>query len=247
MTTAPLFNTPEAAVAAQSLAKAFGLDPAVAQPAIAGLADALSTRMTRNMLSRGGIADIVDLISNPNAAQPLQGASAASSPETIAEGNHVLDVLIGDKHISRGIAARTAATTGVDVNVLKQMLPAVAAMMIGGLQKEAVPQINKIASKVPALAAASNNGSPLPIPGDNIPGVGRQAPPSKNPFDNLPDIIRRGGTPAPGGGSLDEVIRQIIGSLLGNKNRGVVGTIIQGLVLRWIVNFVRRMLTRAPA
>lgn len=242
MTTAPLFNTPDAAAAAQSLAKAFGLDPATALPAVASLADALSTRMTRNMLSRGGVADIVDLISNPNAARPLQDTAAAATPETIEEGNHVLDVLIGNKHVSRGIAARTASETGVDVNILKQMLPAVAAMMIGGLQKQAAPQINKIASKVPVLGAAGN-GSPLPIPGDNIPGVGRKAP-ANNPFENLPDIIRRGGTQVPGGGSLEEIIRSIIGSLLGNKNRGVVGTIIQGLVLRWIVNFIRRMFVR---
>lgn len=242
MTTAPLFNTPDATAATRSLAKAFGLDPAVAQPAVASLADALSTRMTRNMLSRGGVADIVDLISNPNAARPLQDANAAATPETIDEGNHVLDVLIGNKHISRGIAARTAADTGVDVNILKQMLPAVAAMMIGGLQKQAAPAINKIASKVPVLAASSN-GNPLPIPGDNIPGVGRKAP-ANNPFENLPDIIRRGGTQVPGGGSLEDIIRSILGGLLGNKNRGVVGTIIQGLVLRWIVNFVRRMFAR---
>lgn len=249
MTTAPIIKTAEADAAVAGLAKAYGLDPAAAKPAIASLAEAVNARLTRLTLSRGGIADIVDLLADPNAQRAIADPAKATDQATIDDGNHVLDVLIGNKHVSRGIAQRAASQSGIDVETAKKLLPVVAGMMIGGLQKQAEPQIAKIASKIPAAQmAASNNGSPLPIPGDNIPGVGRRTPPANNPFENLPDIIRRGGTQAPGGGgSLEAVLRQIIGSLLGNKNGGVIGTMIQGLILRWIVNFVRRMLTRAPA
>lgn len=103
------------------------------------------------------------------------------------------------------------------------------------------------------VLAAASNGSPLPIPGDNIPGVGRNAPRAPqgtpdsapnsggdNPFDNLPDIIRRGGVQVPGGGNLENVIRSILGNLLGFKNRGMIGNIVQALVIRWLVNLARR-------
>lgn len=251
MTTAPILNSAEAQAAITGVAKAYGIDPQRAAPAVASLAEAVTSRLTRLTLSRGGIADIVGLLGEPNAQRALSDPSTATDQATIDDGNHVLDVLIGNKHVSRGIAQRAASQSGIDVEVAKKLLPVVASMIIGGMQKTAEPQIAKMASKIPAAqmatSAASNNGSPLPIPGDNIPGVGRRAP-GNNPFENLPDIIRRGGTEAPGGGgSLESVLRQIIGSLLGNKNRGVIGTMIQGLILRWIVNFVRRMLTRAPA
>lgn len=240
MTTAPILKTVEAQAALDGIAKAYGIDPAQAAPAVASLAEAVTARLTRLTLSRGGIADIIDLMGDPNAQKSIADPSTAASPATIDEGNRVLDVLIGDKHVSRGIAARAASQSGIDVELAKKLLPAVASMMVGGLQKTAQPELSKLAAKMPALAA-SNNGSPLPIPGDNIPGVGRKAP--NNPFDNLPDIIRRGGTQAPGGGSLEAVIRQILGSLLGN-NGGVLSTLIKGLVLRWIANLVRRMFTR---
>lgn len=240
MTTAPILKTVEAQAALDGIAKAFGIDPAQAAPAVASLAEAVTSRLTRLTLSRGGIADIIDLMGDANAQKSIADPSTAASPATIDEGNRVLDVLIGDKHVSRGIAARAASQSGIDVELAKKLLPVVASMMVGGLQAKAQPELSKLASKMPVLAA-SNNGSPLPIPGDNIPGVGRKAP--NNPFDTLPNIIRRGGTQAPGGGSLEAVIRQILGSLLGN-NGGVLSTLIKGLVLRWIANFVRRMFTR---
>lgn len=247
MTTAPILKSTDAEAAIAGIAKAYGIDPVRAAAAVASLAEAVTSRLTRLTLSRGGIADIVDLLGDPNAQRALSDPAKATDQATIEDGNHVLDVLIGNKHVSRGIAQRAASQSGIDVETAKKLLPVVASMIIGGLQKQAEPQIAKIASKIPAAQmAASNNGSPLPIPGDNIPGVGRKAPRGNNPFENLPDIIRRGGTQAPGGsGSLEDVLRQIIGSLLGN-NSGVVGTIIKGLVLRWVANFVRRMLTRAP-
>ncbi len=241
MTTAPLLKTADAQAALAGIIKAFGLDPAQAAPAVASLAESVTSRLTRLTLSRGGIADIIDLMGDANAQKAIADPNAAADPAVVDEGNHVLDVLIGDKHISRGIAARAASQSGIGVDLAKKLLPVVATMMVGGLQKQAAPQLSKISAGIPALAV-SNPGNPLPVPGDNIPGVGRRAP--NNPFENLPDIIRRGGTQAPGGGSLEAVIRQILGSLLGNGNRGVIGTMIQGLILRWVVNFIRRMFMR---
>ncbi len=243
MTTAPILKTTEAKAAITSFTKAYGLDATQVSPVVDSLADALTTRITRMMLSRGGVADVVGLLGSQDAARALSGPRAVIDPVVLDEGNRVLDVLIGDKHISRGIAARTASSTGIDVELAKKLLPVVASLMVAGLRKQAKPEINKLVRDMPALPAATNR-SPLPIPGDDIPGVGRRTPNSPNPFENLPDIIRRGGTQAPGGGSLEAIIRSILGSLLGTQNRGVIGTMIQGLILRWLINFVRRMFTR---
>ena len=90
----------------------------------------------------------------------------------------------------------------------------------------------------------------MPIPGDRFPDAGpgagddQQDQPEDSPYGNLPDIIRRGGVQMPNGGSLDDMIRSVLGGLLGFKNRGVIGTLIQAFVLRWIANLVRRFFTR---
>jgi hypothetical protein len=95
-------------------------------------------------------------------------------------------------------------------------------------------------------------GKPLPIPGDNIPGLGRKdrypdahSEPDDNPYSRLPDIVRRGGeqVPGPDGGSLENVIRSILGNLLGS-NSGVVGTMIKLFLVRWITSLLRRVLAQ---
>ena len=84
-------------------------------------------------------------------------------------------------------------------------------------------------------------GSPLPIPGDVIPGING---PANNPYGNLPDVIRRGGGPAVDGGSLGDVIRNTIGSSLGFQSKGFLGWVIRLIVLRWGWGFVRSILGR---
>lgn len=245
MANLPILKTPEAQDAIGAIAAAFGVAPEKAAPAIDSLATAVNQRFLRSTLSRGGIADIVGLISEKDAGGALTDKDALAGSAMADAGNHVLDVLIGSKHVSRGIAARTARDTGVDVETAKKMLPVVASMMVGGLQQKAEPQIAQLVREVPALQAVGQ--SPLPIPGDNIPGVGDGAPSPRtpdNPFENLPDIIRRGGTRTPSGDPIEGIIRSILGSLLGNQNRGVIGTIVQAFILRWLANLARRFFSR---
>src|SRR3546814_4748291 len=54
-----------------------------------------------------------------------------------------------------------------------------------------------------------------------------------NPYSRLPDIVRRGGqrVPGPDGGSLENIIRSILGNLLGS-NSGVIGTMIKLFLVR---------------
>lgn len=255
---------------AQSLAAAFGVDPEKAGAALDIMAQSLSDRIERNTLSRGGVADIVDLLARPGAGAALARPETLASVQVEEAGNGVLDVLLGSKHASRGVAARTARATGLDEATLKKMLPAVASMVMGALQAKSMPQIEKSIAALPALGSplplpgenptlprtsgsgsgstAGRGGSPLPIPGDDIPGV---EGPSR--FPQLPDIIRRGGrdiqVPAPGGGgagggSLDEIIRQILANALGFKNTGILAFILKIIFSRWFLGLLSRILFR---
>jgi hypothetical protein len=301
-----LLNNGDSKAALGNLAAAFGLDRATAEKAAASLATALSQKIERNTLSRGGVADVVDLIGNPHIQTALNRGQDLASPDVADAGNDILDVLTGSKHISRGIAARTASEIGISEDVAKKMLPVVASLLVGGLQRQTLPELSRLMRNVPDLKnlapnlAMSRNGSPLPlpgevpmdsgasggrgsiggswgrddtaesepapqrqaqsrpsrpisgggplpIPGDNIPGMGRgrggqqddgQDNPQDSPYDNLPDVIRRGGIEVPGGGTLENVIRTILGGLLGFKNRGILGSLLQ----LFLINFLPRIL-----
>jgi Bacterial protein of unknown function (DUF937) len=284
----------------QALASAFGIDRTEAEKTAASLGEALSQRIERNALSRGGVAEIVGLLGNTAAARAAYEQKNLASGGVADAGNGVLDVLIGNKHISRGIAARTAAETGVSEDVVKKMLPVVASMMIGGLQRQAQPEFNRLIRNVPELAMSLkgsplplpgevpmdsgpagrggspgsdtvndrqpparpaqqqrpsrpiSGGSPLPLPGDSIPGAGRDAPDGNAPDDNsgdspysrLPDIIRRGGVEVPGGGTLENVIRTILAGLLGYKSRGLLGSLFQMFLIRFLPAILKGIFSR---
>ncbi|MFA5957861.1 DUF937 domain-containing protein [Hyphomicrobium sp.] len=280
------------------VATTFGIDEQKADAAVRSLTEELNARIQRAMLSRGGVADVVSLVTAPSAQRALSNPEALGSSDVASSGNEILDVLVGSKHASRGIAGRTASATGLDAATVQKMLPVVANLLIGELQRQSGPAIAKVAGSIPGFSGAGGSplplpgdifpspganadttpnyqpsssetpsaprgptdmGNPLPVPGDTIPGIGRrnryqepdprQQPDSQeddNPYSRLPDIVRRGGqsVPGPDGGSLENIIRSIIGNLLGS-NSGVVGTMIKLFLVRWIVSLVRRVLAGA--
>ena len=155
MTAKSLFKDVPGPSPAKSLAAAFGVEPDKAQAALDFMTQKLADRVERNTLSRGGLADVFDILARPAAGEALAQPSALTSADVAAKGNGILDVLLGSKHASRGVADKAARATGLDAETLKKMLPVVASMVVGALQAKAMPKIEK------ALAAA-----PLPLPGE---------------------------------------------------------------------------------
>jgi len=286
MTIAASLESPEGQRLIDKVAQTFNVDDDKAGQAVHALTDELEARIQRSMLSRGGVADVAALVSNPTAGTLLSNPQTLASPDAVDNGNHILDVLIGNKHVSRKIAARTASRSNLEPGTVEKMLPAVASLLIGELQRQSQPALQKVISSVPGLAVAGGSplrlpgdtlptagtssdwagngqppprtspagpidpGQPLPIPGDNIPGLGRKSgrsypqPDDDDPYQRLPDIIRRGGQQVPGGGgSLEDIIRSIFGKVLGS-NRGVIGTMIQLFLIRWLASLARRFLSR---
>lgn len=253
-----------------NLAASFNVSRNKVQRATSELYNALAQRIERNTLSRGGVADVVALLGDVSAGRAADNPTQLASPNTIAAGNRVLDVLIGDKHVSRGIAAKAARRSGLDVNVVKNMLPAVASLVVGALQKQAAPALAEqlrafpgIGDMLPMPGAPASRPQPaeaprpagngaggtggargggviLPMPGDSLPKT-----PRRTPYDDLSDVIRKGGGgSAPGGGSLANIIRSILAGLLGYKNRGVIGSLIYMFLARFGMNLLRRILGR---
>lgn len=92
---------------------------------------------------------MASLVTAPGAARAISNPDRLSSPEVIANGDQILNVLIGNKHVSRKIAARTASKTSIDAATVQKMLSVVATLLIGELQRQSAPAIAKAASRIP--------------------------------------------------------------------------------------------------
>ncbi len=126
---------------ADQMAKQFGLQQDQAKSAIEALMPAFSQGLKRNAAaSPTDLASFMQALASGNHANYLQDPSKAFSPAGMNEGNAILGHLFGGKEISRAVAKQAEATSGVSAAILKQMLPALAPLVMGGLFKQMTGQ-----------------------------------------------------------------------------------------------------------
>jgi hypothetical protein len=121
--------------APQQLARQFGLDETQVSSALSALVPALSAGFQKNMSSPQGLDGLLSALGGGQHQRYVDDASVLSRPETVADGNGILGHIFGSKDVSRQVASRAASQTGLGEGVLKQMLPVVAAMMMGSMSK----------------------------------------------------------------------------------------------------------------
>ena len=63
-------------------------------------------------------------------AKYFEDAQNAFTPQGVQEGNGILGNLFGSKELSRAVASQAAQATGIGSQVLQQMLPVIASMII---------------------------------------------------------------------------------------------------------------------
>jgi hypothetical protein len=121
--------------AMQNLARQYGLSQQQTQAAVEALLPAFSMglqRQTQDPYAFGSLAQMMT-------ASPfgrIFDANGDGIPDNArSAGTDVLSQLFGSKEVSNAVAAQAAATSGVGQAVLKQMLPVIAAMVMGGLTK----------------------------------------------------------------------------------------------------------------
>jgi hypothetical protein len=321
--------------AVANLAKAYGADPDKTLTAARSVVAALTDNMARVASSRSGLADLVEIIGAPGRSAYLKPDAPLNAPEVQNDGIGILSQILGSADKSRGVAARAAKQSGLSPDLVKSMLPSIAAVVMGNLSNKTqaafgdilkIPGLDEIAREArddmggggqlappqygsplplpgepprrysptpnpdwtgsagrssqpqspapapePSAPAPSGGGmrqqAPLPIPGDDVPGMGRH---EDNPYGDLTDILRRGGFRLPGGGQprggsarpsgggipdegsagaggdlLGNIIRNILGSVLGGgRGGGILSWIIRFVILRYAAKFLPAILRR---
>ncbi len=132
--------------AVQQLGQQFGLDESQVNSAIAALAPALAAGFTRNMSSPQGVDGLLSALGGGQHQRYIDDVSSLTGAETIQDGNGILGHVLGSKEISRQVASQASAQTGIGAGVLKQMLPVVAAMMMGTMAKRVAQRPGQAAS-----------------------------------------------------------------------------------------------------
>ncbi len=136
--------------AVRGLARNFGLDENQTSSAVTNLLPALGQGLARNAATPGGIESLIGALSAGGHERYIDSPETLGSERTIQDGNGILGHILGSKDVSRQVARNAAAQTGIGEDVLKKMLPLVAAMAMGALSKQRSGPAAQAAGNAPA-------------------------------------------------------------------------------------------------
>lgn len=107
--------------AIDQIAARVGLSPEQARSAAAALGPALAGGF-RQQAQSGNLSGL---------------GALASGGDTLAQGNAILGQIFGSKDVSRSVATKAAASTGIGVDQLKMLLPLLASLAAGSAASKA--------------------------------------------------------------------------------------------------------------
>jgi hypothetical protein len=96
---------------------------------------------------------LLDAVRGGSHARYVDQPSTLRREETVADGNAILEHILGSKDISRAVATQAAAQTGIGADALKKLLPIAATLVMGSLAKQHAAQ--------PANRATAGTGGDL--------------------------------------------------------------------------------------
>ena len=113
----------------------FGLTEEQTLEAMNAVLPAFSEGLKRQTNSPRGASDLLMALSSGHHQQYADHPSMAMDPDGVSEGNAILGHLFGSKDVSRAVAKHAAASTGISDSMFKELLPALASMIMGALFK----------------------------------------------------------------------------------------------------------------
>jgi hypothetical protein len=121
--------------AVQQIGQRFGLSPEQTSSALDQLVPALMAGLQRNTSQEGGMGALLSALNSGGHSQYLDNPELLGQETATQDGNSILSHILGSKDVSRAVAGQAAEQTGIGADTLKQMLPVVATMVMGGLSK----------------------------------------------------------------------------------------------------------------
>jgi len=117
------------------LAGQFGLDESKAGELSALLAPAIGSA-AKKQAEGGGLSDLLGALKGEGQGGLFDDAAQAAAPEGLAQGQAFVEQMMGGAQGAEGLATEAANRTGIDMATVMKFLPAMSAMLQGGLQKQ---------------------------------------------------------------------------------------------------------------
>ncbi len=149
--------------ALNQLAKRFGLDQAQVGEVVRQVTPAMARGVQRNTQDNAGLAGLINALQRGNHARYVEQPEVLTRPETINDGNGILGHIFGNKDVSRNVARHAADNTGVSTSVVKQMLPMLAALVMGALSKQTSGGVGGGTAQDVVAGGFSNNPAGAPV------------------------------------------------------------------------------------
>jgi hypothetical protein len=121
----------------QNMSQSLGIGESQTQSALGQLLPAVARAMGNNASSGDGLRTLLGALGKGNHQQYLDNPQLLGQSDTVNDGNNILGHLFGSKDVSRKIATRASANTGVGADILKKMLPMGASVAMGALSQKA--------------------------------------------------------------------------------------------------------------
>lgn len=118
-----------------NLSRQFGLDAGQTQRAVEALLPAFSLGLFRNAQNPSAFANLLGMMGSGQYAPYFEMLSW--SPQAAARGETALSQLFGSPEVAQQVSAQASAASGIAAEVIRQMLPVMAATLMGGMSKTA--------------------------------------------------------------------------------------------------------------
>ncbi len=126
--------------AIDTMARQFGLTPDQVERAMQALLPAFTLGLQGSAREPDAFARTLGLMGSGRYAPFFDNPALAFSQGAMAQGNEALQALFGSKDVSSSVAREAAVFAGIGPEILKQMLPILASILLGGLQRSGQAQ-----------------------------------------------------------------------------------------------------------
>ncbi|CAD7056268.1 hypothetical protein RHAB21_00907 [Pseudorhizobium halotolerans] len=129
--------------AMEAMARQFNLAQEQVAQAMAALTPAFSSGFKRTATNPYDFGALMNTMMSGSYAKYFEDLNKAFTPQGMADGNVVLDKLFGSPEVARAVSAQAAQLTGLGQDMLRNMMPVMADMMMGGMFKQATGQMQQ--------------------------------------------------------------------------------------------------------
>lgn len=142
----------------EKLASQFGLDGKDAKKALSNLIPAVAGGIKKTASSTSGLEGLLSkVLNNQELRKSMDSPDILADPKATHAGNEMLSDIFGSKDVSRTVAKQTAQSTGIDLDILKKMLPLVAGLVMSSLNKHGESDNNGLGGLLNSLGGAAKS------------------------------------------------------------------------------------------